>query len=306
MKHFLLFTTLTFILFSCTNKDFKINTDARLQNNLNGAVKSLTFETFNVDSLKDGEIIIGQRTRSKNLSPTITDYSTGNYRLTFTRNGDLEELIVSGTRGQQNNKYIAYYDKENRLIANERIDYSENDTTYGERIYKGNVIEAITKDKENNLIYKMTLLHDKLNRLEYTETIDANKNIIAKAKYKYKGDLQISKFYDKSEKLIRELVRDSNGNMIKEISARKLYYEYDNENFLVSIREKNKLSKNIRYDYLNDEKGNVISIKKWKDKMLMKSCQFEYEYDKNNNWIKRIMYEDENPIVICLRKIEYY
>ena len=33
---------------------------------------------------------------------------------------------------------------------------------------------------------------------------------------------------------------------------------------------------------------------------------YKYEYDKNNNWIQQVTYEDNKPIQITERIIEYY
>jgi hypothetical protein len=280
--------------------------NARLQNHLNGPVKSMTFETFEIDSIKNGDIIVGNRTKGINFEPRITDYSTGNYSLAFTLNGDIKEIIVLGTRGQQVNKYIAFYNKKNQLKASESIDYSENKTTYGERFYKENKIEAISKDDKNKILTKMTLLYDESQRLKSTETVDSDNNLSAKTKYIYEGDVQIAQFYDKNEKLNREVVTNSKGNTIKEISCQEMYYKYDSKDILESIMVKNNMSKNIHYDYLNDENGNAISSKKWNDNILVESFRFEYDYDKNKNWTKRVMFENDKPIIICLREIEYY
>ena len=63
----------------------------------------------------------------------------------------------------------------------------------------------------------------------------------------------------------------------------------------------------ISFEY--DKKGNPIYQKQTNKKgEIVSYVKFEYlDFDEKNNWIKRLMYEDDdNPKNIAIREIEYY
>ncbi|MRM82250.1 hypothetical protein [Riemerella anatipestifer] len=59
--------------------------------------------------------------------------------------------------------------------------------------------------------------------------------------------------------------------------------------------------------YRYDEKGNEIEVKTYNSYGRLESKQaYQYQYDKQGNWIKKTEYEDNKPIQITEREIQYY
>ena len=88
----------------------------------------------------------------------------------------------------------------------------------------------------------------------------------------------------------------------------KVTYKYDENG--------NKIEGNIyfsdgslleKYTYKYDEKGNIIEKNRYNSNgSLDEKYTYKYEYDKNNNWIQQVVYENNKPIGIKERIIEYY
>lgn len=88
------------------------------------------------------------------------------------------------------------------------------------------------------------------------------------------------------------------------------YMTYDSRNNLIE-----KVTKSYKYDLFDseineyDERNNVIKITKYYGnsfiKNLLEEKRFEYEYDKNGNWIKFIEYKGVLPVYYYERIITY-
>ena len=106
--------------------------------------------------------------------------------------------------------------------------------------------------------------------------------------------------YDEKGNIIEENYYDSDGNL-----SSKDTYEYDEKGNNI---EKNNYdsdgSLNSKTTYKYDEKGNMIEYNT--DGRFGEKYTYKYEYDKNNNWIQQVTYEDNKPIQITERIIEYY
>ena len=132
---------------------------------------------------------------------------------------------------------------------------------------EGNVIEYNGYNSDGSLDDK------------YIYKYDDNGNRIESNGYNSDGSLK-SKFIDKY---------DDNGNKIE-------YIRYNSDGFL----DWKSISK-------YDDKGNRIeSIEDNSNGSLNYTLSYDYEFDKNNNWINRIYYENKIPKTIVERTIEYY
>ena len=59
--------------------------------------------------------------------------------------------------------------------------------------------------------------------------------------------------------------------------------------------------------YVYDEKNNVIKKTYYNEKdEIQRSFNFEYEYDNNDNWTKRVAFILDKPGAISIREYEYY
>ena len=106
--------------------------------------------------------------------------------------------------------------------------------------------------------------------------------------------------YDEKGNKIEENHYDSDGNL-----SSKDTYEYDEKgNNIERNWYDSDGSLNYKYTYKYDEKGNMIEYNT--DGRFGEKYTYKYEYDKNNNWIQQVTYEDNKPIQITERIIEYY
>ncbi len=112
----------------------------------------------------------------------------------------------------------------------------------------------------------------------------------------------ISKYNSKSE-LIEHVSLDTDSNVLFQF-----FYEYDKNGNKTYYKENYVMfSLNAETFYKYSKKGNLIEKEKYNYKKLIISKQsYSYKYDKHDNWIFKIVYENTIPISIFERKIEYY
>lgn len=108
------------------------------------------------------------------------------------------------------------------------------------------------------------------------------------------------KIYNEKGNKIEENYYNSNGSLIY-----KNTYKYDeNGNKIEECHyEDGSLDKKYTYEY--DENGNKME-ENWYNSDVSLDKKYTYEYDKNNNWIQEVEYENNKPIQITERIIEYY
>jgi hypothetical protein len=133
-------------------------------------------------------------------------------------------------------------------------------------------------------------------------------------------------------KIIKESNYDDEGKLVSEtkislFSSKEIESEiFDNENSLIGkVKTYRERGKNIKRTYTQfeenelkneytttwkyDNDGNIIEIKLINKKGEIQLFEkYEYlEFDKHNNWIRKLSYEDkEEPKNIVIREIEYY
>jgi hypothetical protein len=62
-----------------------------------------------------------------------------------------------------------------------------------------------------------------------------------------------------------------------------------------------------KYTFEHDDKGNEIEMKDYNsDGSLDYKQTFDYEYDKSDNWIKKVSFNNGKPETVKERLIEYY
>ena len=217
------------------------------------------------------------------------------------------------------------YNSEREISTLHKFLYSNSNTSVEDQEYSyDGALSSITK-------YELKASGSILSRIEY----DAYGNEIASDKYEYKGEL-ISKQSSKTEYYSYEIL------YVIEGSAYKSYSVY-NEGELNSVYKYSKFDLNreisgIIYNASGEKEGEFCTTyyKKGKiksywlrfdeypdqirygcdynDKRLITQTivdgditQYEYEYDKRGNWIRRTEFEGENkkPVEIVERTIIY-
>lgn len=199
--------------------------------------------------------------------------------------------------------------------------YDENDKLIGEYFYissQSNIIPSNKYDKEGKLIesvetdpsyFKYTYKYDKHGRIIEKIGVSSNNpfnRFTSKSTWKYDqngNNIEFSNYI--SGKLKRKRTRkfNNNGEIIKSNS-----FKYDSTGNIIKSKH------NIKD--LKIEKGrnkydsgdiNLKIYDQLENRRINVNSRFEYEYDKNNNWIKKLEF-DENKLNISLfeREIEYY
>ena len=222
------------------------------------------------------------------------------YEYIYDSNDSLSKMIFSGNNGFKQ-IYKVTRDKKNRPIKGERI---INDTT--------KYIYEVKYDKKNNTIqeteYESITNHKKLLKKTERTFSKHNRNIkevITDNRFLMPNKFENQLILDRKKRLIiaRYVVEnDSADQYLRQtyykngkIKTYKSYY-YGNPPFIM--------------EHHNDKNGNPIEATYTKiisdKKRIVEKSKFKYKYDKNNNWIEKIIYNEDKPTYIIKRNITYY
>ncbi|MFA7081362.1 MAG: hypothetical protein WC135_02005 [Bacteroidales bacterium] len=194
----------------------------------------------------------------------------------------------------QNNtgKIVSNYDEKGNLI--ESILYFNDGIIEQKTIYKyednGNMTEEIY-DFEGNL------------NLRTKYTYDINKNIISLITSNSRRTDRINLFsYDLRGNKTEWIISQD-----EDILKNETFIYDDNDN-LIQWNNSESWKENLKYIYTYDNKGNEIEVKSYdKDGKLHEKSICKYEYDKKDNWTKKITYNELSKLTkIEERKIVYY
>jgi hypothetical protein len=170
-----------------------------------------------------------------------------------------------------------------------KIDILSNDTyEYDQR---GNIIEINS--------HVLECFGD--DQMKFSYIYDSSGNKIEENFYA-SGSLQ-AKYYFKydSKRNIIEQKDSSDGGIL----VHKYNYRYDSTGKIIEeniLHDKYPFKNTFKYD----NKGNKIEIYDYNSDGSFKKYSFKYEYDKNDNWIYSIGFDNEIPDFITERQIEYY
>lgn len=233
--------------------------------------------------------IIGQRNdlEKLNLNDNIKSIREFSYQA-FEKFGDIQ-------KGKTGFSYYNIYNRMGNKVEDNR--YNPNGDLEKLYIYKynnnGNRIEQIQFLSDSSIIRKITYKHDKKG------------NIIEDNSYTIEGKLDKTytfKYDDKGN------VIEDNSYTSDRILIKTFTYKYDENNYKIEnsrFASDGNLEKKHTYKY--NSKGNVIENNCYTyDGSLLRKYSYNYKYDINDNWIKKIEYENEIPKYIIEREIEYY
>ncbi|MBF6655060.1 hypothetical protein C3B48_05185 [Flavobacterium columnare] len=254
-------------------KNEKLNDLDKL--NLKGNVKLLTISEF--EALKKfGEIVEGKNQGFRNS--TIKFNEDGNIVelhncMIFDENFfNSFYLQVIGTKKYSYDgiklKEQNYYDTNGDLVSRWKYSYDKN----------GNITEEILYD--NNGIEKYKYENEYDNRNNLIETLQYSENSI---EYRH------SYSYDSENKKIKYFRTNYVTNEVYINNT----YTYDAKDKLSEIKSRTGVIEKF-------ENGNKVQLKNSEN-----NYTYEYKFDENDNWIKMIEYENEKPIRITKREIEY-
>jgi hypothetical protein len=200
-------------------------------------------------------------------------------------------------------KIKMYYDKNANLIKTEQYDKDG----------QLNEIERYYYNAENLLIKKESPYIGNNKWLQIEKYIYSS-NKIEKSKETY-----ITNFKDTV--LYNEIIKyqlDSVGNIISEKSyddslISENYYKYNTMGLKIEEKCRNAYRSKI-FNYFErhkeyDKYGNIIKEKGFydiPDKKVDEIIVYCYKFDKKNNWISKLKYLNEIPVLSFERNIEYY
>ncbi|MFA5557000.1 MAG: hypothetical protein WCY06_00040 [Flavobacteriaceae bacterium] len=186
----------------------------------------------------------------------------------YDEKGNQIEWSWYNSDGKLKSKYPCKYDEKGNLIEQSRYN------SYGELKWK----HTYKYDEKGNEIEESRYDSDGELDLKYTSKYDEKGNKIEESKYNPDGELvsKTTSKYDKKGNKIEWSIYNSDGELVS-----KHTYEYD-------------------------EKGNLTA--EYNESLLFgtHSKSYLYKYDKKNNWIEKIWFEDNIPKQITERKIVYY
>lgn len=292
---------------SCSTDEDPNTEDIRLTYDLKGNVKSITCETFDVDAVKFGEVVKGKKGATYPINPIAFNYHgiRDNYKIYFTEEGQIKDLTTLYLNDEDNYRLINEFDNHNSIIESKNIDNKTTTKTLYEMTSFGEPSNSKTYDQNNDLITRTFFKYNDDNQLTEINQYDKDSILSYKSIIKYEGDLKIQSYYSGDGYFYSSVKINSKGQIIERVTDEKSIAEYDKNGFLISISVF-KDSSTRTFKYVNDEHGNIIKVDIYRNDDLRESCNLDYEYDKNNNWFKRVMYVDDKPISITIRAIEYY
>tara|TARA_R110001592_G_C13186309_1_gene751651 strand:+ start:1219 stop:2043 length:825 start_codon:yes stop_codon:yes gene_type:complete len=168
----------------------------------------------------------------------------------------------------------------------------------------------------DNLIHrKFIYKYDNNKKLIEENRYASNGSLIVKEIYEYdsNGNLIEYYYYDRKGNLYKKesYKYDYNGNRIEnnksysDGSGSKETYKYNQKGNLIEKNEFSVFNKKYLYGY--DRMGNIIEIKIIeKDNNKETTITYEYTYDSNGSWIKKLEFENHFTKKLIERTIEYY
>ena len=205
----------------------------------------------------------------------------------------------------ESNEYL-----RNRLVNRHTFKYDE----------KGNQVEENMFGSDGHLRWKETFAYDAKGNL--VEVTDYKQNGSFDARFTYTYDAKGNQIEEKeftsesSQRHKRILTKyDGEGNVVEvnefndkgHFSSQCKLDKRGNHLLDVTYNPDGTLLEKISQDYKYDDHGNEVEIeRRLTDGHVSMKNMYKYEYDKKGNWLKKISYENDKPVRITERKIEYY
>jgi len=337
--YLILLSLLLFIGFS--NETYSQKNDIE-EMNLKGSVRSLKKQTYDVvvkkGEIHKGKIVIEYESKQHFIFDTNgnkieegsykyeIDESINKYTYKYNDKGNKTEKKKYYPGGVLETKYIYKYNDNGNLI--EESDYFNENILNNKYTYKyddtGNLIET-NYSNPTGMKTKQTYKYDErenlIEKIYYTSfsVSSGYKGYETKSIYKYdsigneiaKENYMDGKFtekvtykYDDIGNMTKENLYDSFGKTLGESQ-----YKYDVKGNKIEWSYKNALYGGLegKVTFKYDDKGNLIEENNYQSFGLSQNNTTDkYEYDENNNWIKRIVFIKEKPVGIIEREFEYY
>lgn len=258
---------------------------------LRGKVKSYREYSYKANS-SFGKISKGERQYEEGF-----DYYPNGGFLTFNTKGFLKENIEYDIKDGIKEKNTYIYDENEKIIETKRY-YSDKNALY----------LLLYKYDDKGFLTERTLYNSKGiidNKDVYGNQKENNEIIVNN--YGSDGELNFSTSskFDNEGNIIEYRDNSYSGNGF----SSTISYIYDNQDNMVKENSATTLTDDGRtLDMISNYNYNKYGdkIEHWFDDSTESKTTYEYEYDSQNNWIKRIEFDKRFPKFILERKIEYY
>jgi hypothetical protein len=222
--------------------------------------------------------------------------SAGQVNLKYDLSGNLIEQLSSNLSGDTlTDKSLYTYDSQNRKITEKHFSFGDNENYYGYTYKydaKDNITERTLYKENGNPTEKSTYRYDDKNRVD-----------------------EIEKYTFPSELPSKEIVTYEDGG---KLITRKTYFP-DGGLYSTSIKKNNDAGKCLEDTYRSpsnnldsyskytyDIQGNLTEYFGYENGKMDGHITQKYEYDSNNNWIKKTVFFDDEEKGIIVREINYY
>ena len=200
-----------------------------------------------------------------------------NQKWNYTLNEKGNPVIAENQTINKSSKKHYTYDKRGNIT--EFSSYTSSDSLINKETYTYNYLDLITEknrfDSQKKLIYKLVFKYDKKgNKTESLRYLTNAKFLFEKFEYKYNQKNQKTEefCYNTSKKL-----------------AYKKVFKYNQKGLIKKIEK-----------HQNINEYNTSELK------LIETKTYKYYFDKQENWIKKIVFLNEEPTFIFEREIEYF
>jgi hypothetical protein len=197
---------------------------------------------------------------------------------------------------------------EDGVVAKKMVQFNEKGFPEEESQYDANGIlvfkRVFTSDSRGNKIDEFNYDSDFKLQFKSSSTLDKRFNEVESTWYDSEGSIEskwISKYDNKNNRI--EMTRfDENGELIAQFK-----FSYSKQGWITGETEINSSgievsSKNYNYDNYGHKVEEIIKTKNGN----VTIWSYLYDLDKENNWIKRIEFENAIPRYIVVREIEYF
>lgn len=258
--------------------------------NLKGKVKSFSQESYEV-KVRNENIIMGRKINGGIIEPDDS-FSLVNdtFRIVykFDENGNKIEENNFNSKGQLHYKLIYKYNEKGNLFESSSLPnkYGKSKQTYHYNT-KGKLTKINYYRNEKFFMEDYYQYDDKGNLIDYSSWTADPKKLQWQTHFKYN---------EQGNLIEKEHHRSENNSYVET-------FKYDDKGNIIIIEK----GADEKTTYVYDEKNNVIQKTYYNEKdEIQRSLNFEYEYDNNDNWTKRVAFILDKPGAISIREYEYY
>ena len=211
--------------------------------------------------------------------------------------GNLIEILTTSKPNDSYRRIVCKYNEKNKCVEEAR--FSEGGEVYSKYTYKYD-------EKGNNT------------NENYFDYLDSTSNYTAIFKYNTEGIFESYQEFDWEKKIRVDItykldekgeITESTDNLYPNPFGKTTRYTYDEKGNMTSQDNSNEFDDDTgrKKTWTYDAMGNITEINVQSSMGTNHgSTKYEYEYDKQGNWIKKTQYSDDELGQIIMRDIVYY